>query len=118
MLIENNTFLITGASSGLGRALAIKLANKNSNIALMSRDLAGLQETAECCGTRPLLIPGDITKEADCCTAISQVISHYGQLDHLILNAGISMWSHFEDLVDLSAIQQLIQTNYMGAVNC
>lgn len=117
-MFKHKTILIIGASTGLGKALAIKLANKNSNIALMSRSLSGLEETASSCEVTPLLIKGDIIYESDCKAAIDQVIDHYGRLDYLILNAGISMWSHFEDLSDLSAIQELIQTNYMGAVNC
>ncbi len=117
-MFENKTVLIIGASTGLGKALSIKLANKKSNIALMSRNQAGLNETASLCEASPLLIVGDITSEVDCQTAIARVIDHYGRLDHLILNAGISMWSHFADLSDLSAIAQLMQTNYMGAVNC
>ena len=117
-MLKNKTLLITGASTGLGKALAIKLANKNSNIALMARNLTRLKETASLCQTNPLLLTGDITLESDCQAAIEEVIRHYGCLDYLILNAGISMYSHFEKLADLSAIRQLIQTNYIGAVNC
>ncbi len=117
-MFGNKTVLIIGASTGLGRELAIKLANISLNIALMSRSQIGLEETASLCHTNPLLITGNITSESDCKNAVSQVINHYGRLDHLIINAGISMWSHFENLPDLSAISQLMQTNYMGAVNC
>ncbi len=117
-MFDNKAFLITGASSGLGQALAIKLANKNAKMALMARRLAGLEETASHCTPRPLLISGDITSESDCRTAIDHTIEQFGRLDYLVLNAGISMWSHFEELSDLSAIHQLMQTNYIGAVNC
>jgi len=115
---DKTTILITGASSGLGRALAIRLANKNTHVAIMSRDKGRLQETASMCEHSPLLIAADITSESSCQAAIAKVIDHYGRLDHLVLNAGISMWSRFEDLADLTAIHELIQTNYMGAVNC
>lgn len=117
-MFENKTLFIVGASTGLGRALAIKLASKNPNMALMSRNITGLKETASLSKTTSLLISGDITSESDCKAAIEKIIQHYGRLDHLILNAGMSMWSTLEELPNLSAIQQLIQTNYMGAVNC
>jgi short-subunit dehydrogenase len=117
-MFENKTLFIVGASTGLGRALSIKLASKNPNMALMSRNIAGLKETASLCKTNPLLIPGDITSESDCQAAIERIIQHYGRLDHLILNAGMSMWSTFEELPNLAAISQLMQTNYMGAVHC
>lgn len=117
-MLKNKTVLITGGSSGLGKALAIKLANQNANIALMSRNISQLEETALSFKNSPLLIQGDVSSESDCQKAIEQVVRHYGGLDHLVLNAGISMWSNFADLPDLSSIQQLIQTNYIGAVNC
>lgn len=117
-MFANKTSLIIGASTGLGKALASRLANENSNIALMSRNISKLKEAAFLHENKPLFIAGDITSEADCKSAINNVIKHYGQLDYLVLNAGISMWSHFENLSDLSAIHQLIQTNYIGAVNC
>ena len=64
------------------------------------------------------VIPGVMTGCTRAKNAIEKVINHYGRLDYLILNAGISMWSRFDALPDLSAIHQLIQTNYIGAVNC
>ncbi len=117
-MLNNKTILITGASSGLGKALAIKLANKNPNIALMARNMADLKETAALCKHTPLLLKGDVTSESDCGMTIAKTIHRYGRLDYLVLNAGLSMWSSFEALPDLSAIHQLIQTNYIGAVNC
>ncbi len=117
-MLKNKTFLITGASTGLGRALAIKLANLDANVALMARNRDTLAETALMFKTPPLIITGDVTAESDCQAAIEQVVKQYGSMDHLVLNAGISMWSNFEELSDLSDIQKLMQTNYIGAVNC
>lgn len=117
-MLENKSILIVGASTGLGKELAIKLANKSPYLAIMARNETALKETAALCATSPLIITGDITFEADCKQAIEKVIETYGRLDHLILNAGISMWSRFDDLEDLSVIKQIMQTNYFGAVHC
>lgn len=117
-MLKNKTFFITGASAGLGKALAVQLANKDSNIAVMARNTTKLAETGSLCKNNPLLITGDICCESDCESAITQVINRFGRLDYLILNAGISMWSHFDKLPDLSTIHQIMQTNYIGAVNC
>jgi len=117
-MFKNKTFLITGASSGLGRALTIQLDRMDANIAIMSRNVSALEETAAFCQNSPLLIPGNITSEKNCQEAMAQVITHFGHLDHLVLNAGVSMYSYFEALSDLKVMHQLMETNYLGAIHC
>jgi short-subunit dehydrogenase len=117
--------LITGASSGLGKALAIKLAEKDVNLVLASRNEEMLHKTKEeitkrnpLADNKILIIPADITKTEDCKNLVQSSAAHFGSIDFLILNAGISMWSPFEEIKDLSVYQRLMETNYMGAVYC
>lgn len=69
-------------------------------------------------GGSALAVKTDITSADQCNYLISQAISNFGSLDILILNAGISMWAPFEKIKDVSFFQDLINTNYLGAVNC
>lgn len=117
-MFSNKTIFISGASSGLGQSLAIALSQQNANLILFARDRANLEKTARACSQPPLLVQGDVTHSTQCAQAIVEGVDHFGQLDYLILNAGISMWSPFADLESLSMITQLMQTNYLGAVNC
>lgn len=106
--MRNKTVLITGASSGLGLHLAQELGKQGANLALFSRTQ---KQTAPF-----LTICGDTTKPEDCKRAIEQTIDTFGSLDYLILNAGISMWARFEDVLDVTHFKTLIETNYLGAV--
>lgn len=122
-MLTHKTIFITGASSGLGRALAIGLAKTNSNLVLMARNVAELEKTRTLClDINPMvsliIIKGDVCLESDCAQAIKTAIIHFGQLDYLILNAGVSMSSTFEELPNVSILKKLIETNYLGAANC
>lgn len=119
----NKTIFITGASSGLGRALAVKLSKNNANLVLMARNLDELKKTQAFCfstghSISPIIIKGDIRIAADCARAIDEAIARFGRLDYLLLNAGVSMSSTFEALPDVSILRKLIETNYLGAANC
>ncbi len=114
------TIFITGASSGLGRALAISLSQQQVSLVLMARNLTELQETKNRCSSasRVIIVPGDVTVQEDCQKAINKCIECFGKLDYLILNAGVSMWSSFENLMDASILKKLMDVNYFGMVNC
>lgn len=120
-MFSNTTIFITGASTGLGRATAIALARAGARLALMARDTHALTTTAEACirvGASPLICPGDVTSFSDCQRAIDNCAQHFGKLDHLVLNAGISMWARFDSLPDTNLLHQLMATNYFGAIHC
>lgn len=120
MSFEGKTIFITGASSGLGRALAIKLSHTHAHLALMARSLDQLEQTKLLCAPKANieLIYGDVTCEEHCKLAIQHALSKFPRLDYLILNAGVSMWSRFDSLTDVSVMSKLIETNYLGAVYC
>jgi short-subunit dehydrogenase len=111
--------LITGASEGIGRALALELATRGARLALNARSAARLEETArDCaaCGAEVLAIPGDVAQQRDCQHLIDATLARFGKLDTLVNNAGITMWSRFDAVEDFSVFERLLAVNYLGAV--
>ena len=118
-VFRGKAVLVTGASRGIGREMALQLALDGARIALMARDRSDLEETAAACrrlGAQALIVPGDVGVEADCAAAVHQACVEFGTLDMLIANAGISMLSSFEDLDDLEPLERTMRVNYFGAV--
>ena len=119
--LRGKTTLIAGASSGLGRRLALDLGSLKMNLVLASRNEPALAEVAamvEASGSVALVQNTDITDENQCRELITKAIARYDSLDYLVLCAGLSMWSRFEDVTDLSVFKSLLEVNYLGAVHC
>jgi len=113
------TVLISGASTGIGRALALALAAQGAKLALNARDPAPLALAVQACtarGAAALAVPGDVARQEDCARLVAQTLAHFGGLDVLVNNAGITMWSRFDALSDCSVFARLMATNYLGAV--
>jgi short-subunit dehydrogenase len=111
--------LLTGASSGIGHALARQLAAERARIALVARDRERLEEVAAECaalGGEAIVVPGDVGVESDCERIVGDTVAMLGGLDVLLLNAGITMWSRVEDLADSSVFERLMRVNYLGCV--
>ncbi len=111
--------LISGASSGIGEALAYELASKGGWVALAARRLESLQAVAAKCealGGRALPLACDVAERADCQAAVAQTVAHFGRLDTLINNAGITMWARADSLPDGALIEQIMRVNFLGAV--
>lgn len=118
---KNKTVIITGASSGIGRACAIDFASKGANVVLAARQHSLLTELgAELehnYQVKTLSVNCDVSKEEDCKSLIEQTIDKFGGIDILINNAGISMRALFKDL-DLSVLKTLMDVNFWGTVYC
>jgi len=111
--------LITGASAGIGRALALELAPERPRLVLAARDRGRLDAVADSCrqlGAEATAIATDVGDEASCRALIAGAIAAYGGLDALVLNAGVSMWARFADLQDLSIFERMVRVNYLGCV--
>ncbi len=92
MLLHDKIALITGASSGIGRATAVVFAREGARLALLGRDVKALQAFAkEMPGheQKTLIVPADVTRAADCQQAVQQAAEHFGELDVLVNAAGI-----------------------------
>lgn len=113
------TVLISGASSGIGRALALALAQPGTRLALTARDAARLASTSQECAARGaavLAAPADVTRPGDCTSVVEQTLARFGRLDALVNNAGVTMWGRFDALRDLAVFGRLLAVNYLGAV--
>jgi len=111
--------LITGASEGIGRALALALAAQGAHLALNARNAARLEESARQCaarGAQVLALPGDVSRQADCTMLATRTVQRFGRLDALVNNAGITMWSRFDAVTDFSVFERLLAVNYLAAV--
>jgi short-subunit dehydrogenase len=121
MDFQNKVVIITGASSGIGKALAEEYAKKGAHIAIAARQYVKLceitNEIQEKYKVKALAIQADVTKEEDCKNIINQTLFTMGRIDVLINNAGISMRALFKDL-DLEVLKQVMDINFWGAVYC
>jgi short-subunit dehydrogenase len=121
MSFANKTIILTGASAGIGRALALSLAQQGANLVLAARNQAALEEIAAACTNQTgsaIAIPTDVTQPEACQQLVEKAITTFGQIDSLINNAGISMVTRFDEITDLSIFEQVMQVNYLGAVYC
>lgn len=116
--MKNKVVIITGASSGIGRALAKEFASKGVRLSLGARRTDLLEELrTELPETEILILKTDVSQEDDCRKLMEETIQRFGQIDVLINNAGISMRALFEEL-DLKVIRQLMDVNFYGTVYC
>jgi short-subunit dehydrogenase len=116
--MKNKVVLITGGTSGIGKALAFAFGRAGAKIAVSGRKPQGLTETASelsAAGIDNLSIQADVSVEADCERMVKETVDKYGRLDVLINNAGISMRALFEDL-DLNVLKQVMDINFWGTV--
>ena len=114
MNIEGKVVAITGASSGIGKALAQEALRRGALVSICARNLKKLSEAYEA-SERLLLLQADVAKEEDCQHFIAKTIEKWGRVDVLINNAGSSMRALFEDL-DLIVLRDLMDVNFWGTV--
>lgn len=113
--------IITGASSGIGKALAYLLAPQSPQLVLVARDGHRLEEVANHCetlGASTLVVPTDVSNPQACLEMIQATMSTFSKIDVLVNNAGMSMWSTVEEVQDASQFQHLMDVNFMGSVYC
>lgn len=118
--MKNKVVIITGASSGIGKATAIQFAKKGASLVIAARSLDKLEQTKqeiEDLGAAVIMVKADVSQEEDCKNIIDQAITKFGQIDILINNAGISMRALFKD-TELSVIKNVMDINFWGAVYC
>ncbi len=114
----NQTFIITGASSGIGKALAIRLLEQGAQVSVCGRDLKKLNELAQTLQHPNLfIVQADVSIESDCAKLIDETIKKFGKINVLINNAGISMRALFQE-VDLAVLRQSMDINFWGTVYC
>ena len=121
MDLKNKTIILTGASSGIGKACAEEFARRGANLVLGARQYDALKETGlaleQTYGIKVLPVKCDVSLEEDCRNLIEQAMVTFQRIDVLVNNAGISMRALFKDL-DLMVIRNLMDVNFWGTVYC
>ncbi|HEX7604263.1 MAG TPA: SDR family oxidoreductase [Polyangiaceae bacterium] len=115
------TFVITGASAGIGEALALAYASRRNNVVLASRDEVALARVAERCeraGGKALVVKTDVGDETQCKHLIDEAVKAFGGIDVLVNNAGLTMWARFDEITDITLFERLMRVNYLGTVYC
>jgi dehydrogenase/reductase SDR family member 7B len=118
--MKEKVVIITGASSGIGRALAFECGKRGAKLVISARNREKLDEVArslEKSGVEVIVVKTDVSVEEDCRELIRRTVDKYGKIDVLINNAGISMRAIFAD-VELDVIRRLMDTNFWGTVYC
>ena len=118
---SQNVVIITGASAGIGKELALQLAKQGAWLSLAARNAERLEEVAEQCrqmGAKALVVPTDVAEKEQCRMLIEKTVQEYGRIDTLVNNAGITMWALFEEIKDLSLLERIMQVNFFGSVYC
>jgi len=119
--MTNKTIIITGASSGIGLALATAFAARGANLVLGARKYITLCEIAQQLEQqyqiKAVAVQCDVSNEENCRHLIEQALLTFKNIDILINNAGISMRALFNDL-DLAVLKNLMDVNFWGTVYC
>lgn len=113
--VNNKTIWITGASSGIGEALAYELASKNSKLILSGRNLKALEKVKANCKSEVTILPFDLIDFENAKNNVNKAISIYGNIDILINNGGISQRSLIIE-TDFEVDKKLIEVDYLGTI--
>jgi 3-oxoacyl-[acyl-carrier protein] reductase len=113
MDLRKSAALITGGSSGIGRAIAQTLASSGAHVAVTGRDKRRLAETAQALKVLPIV--ADVTKEEDVQRTYREVFQEFGELDILVNNAGVGVFKSLVDF-DRASFDSVFATNVTGAM--
>jgi short-subunit dehydrogenase len=118
---RDRVIVITGASRGIGRELALQLAGEGARLVLAARDSERLRMVVGECsarGVRAVDVPTDVADAAACRRLIESAVKTFGSLDVLINNAGISMFARFAAVRDLGMLEHILRVNFLGSMYC
>jgi short-subunit dehydrogenase len=115
MKFLNKVVWITGASSGIGEALAYAFAAEGAQVVLSARREEELQRVAKACGNAYVL-PFDMLSVSEHAGRVQDVINTYGRIDYLVLNAGVSQRSFVKDTT-FDVYRRLFEVNFFSIVS-
>jgi NAD(P)-dependent dehydrogenase (short-subunit alcohol dehydrogenase family) len=120
-MLQGKVTLVTGASSGIGRAIALAYAREGAKVVVSDVNVAGGEETVSLVreqGGDAIFVPADVSRAEDCQRLVERTLAHYGRLDAACNNAGIGgELGPTADYVD-EAWQQVIGVNLSGVFYC
>ena len=112
---NQKTVWISGASSGIGKALAVKFASLGANLVISSRNEELLKELANSCNSNTFILPLDLEKSSEFPEKVEQVLSKFKTIDLLINNGGTSQrLEAFKTAIELD--RKIMEINYFGTI--
>jgi 3-oxoacyl-[acyl-carrier protein] reductase len=115
--IQGMVIAITGASAGIGRALAADLSGRGAKLVLAARRLDRLEDLNKQLGGNHACLAADVSNPDECRKIVQAAIDKFGRLDTLVCNAGYAFARGFDALTDQD-IHQIFQTNFFGTIDC
>jgi NAD(P)-dependent dehydrogenase (short-subunit alcohol dehydrogenase family) len=116
--LAESVVVVTGASSGLGKALALELAGRHASLVLAARRGDALEDTAEQCrqrGAQATVVATDVTSEAEVQALARAALDAFGRIDVWINNAGVTLFASLEATA-FEEHRRVIETNLFGAM--
>jgi short-subunit dehydrogenase len=115
--LQEMVVVITGASSGIGRALAVDLSSRGAHLVLAARRMNRLEELNRELGGNHICVATDVAKSQDCANLISRTTEKFGRIDTLVCNAGYGFARGF-DVMSEGDIRKIFETNLFGTTEC
>lgn len=118
---RDQVVIVTGASAGIGKSLALLLVSQCAKVVIAARRADRLEKIAEECRAfcgEVMVVPTDVSDEAQCKALIDKTVAKYGRLDMLINNAGMAASALFDEFPNLNLFKQTVDINFYGAVYC
>ena len=115
--LSDMVVVITGASAGIGRALAERLSARGAKLVLAARRVERLEELNRQMSNRHLVVRADVARREDCQTVIDRAIDRFGRIDTLVCNAG---YGSYRTVADTSPeeMRRIFATNVFGSTDC
>ena len=107
--------LITGASRGIGRALALELDSRGAALGLIARGREGLEALAADLSGEPQLFPADVSRDEEVTAAVAEFTANGGAPDLLVANAGLAHYGPFADM-PAELLEEMVRVNVLGSV--
>lgn len=114
---KNKTVIVTGSGMGIGRTLALELCKQGAQVVLNGRNAERLEKTHQEFlqqGYSVIAVRGDVTQPDDCETLVQHTIKHFGKINAIINNAGLSMSERFENL-EPAVFDNVVRSNVQGS---
>lgn len=119
--MKEKVVIVTGASSGIGRACANEFASRGANVVIAARRVDLLEELKssiqEKYNVQVLAVKTDVAVEEDCINLVKQTVDCFGKIDVLINNAGISMRAIYAEM-SMDVLRKVMDINFWGTAYC